>query len=78
MTIGRLDPSKPEDLRVLVESGLIWNATIPVAYKDMAVDAMAEGSIAPNAKVPADALAEVNRLRAAMGHPPVEVVSAEA
>lgn len=68
----RLDPSRPRDLRVLVETGLIWGPAIPVEYKDMAIDALAEGSIEPNDLIPGDALAEVNRLRDAIGKDPIE------
>ena len=67
----RLDPSKPEDLVVLVRTGLIWNPSVAAEYKEMAVDALAEGTVDWNATVPASALAEVNRLRNAMGRPPI-------
>lgn len=71
MSVKNYDPSDPGDLATLVATGLIWNPAVAAEYKDMAVDALAEGSVDWNEKVPADALAEVNRLRDAMGREPI-------
>jgi hypothetical protein len=71
VSIKRLDPSKPEDLAELVSTGLIWQATVPAQYKDMAVDALVEGRLPLGPDIPADALAEVNRMRDAMGAEPL-------
>jgi hypothetical protein len=43
---------------------------VPVAYKQMAVDALADGRVEPNDRLPAGVLEEVNRRRNLIGLAP--------
>lgn len=74
--VTHLDPTNPEDLAKLIATGLIWNPTIPARFKDLAVDALAEGRVEPNDLIPSDALDEVNTLRQRMGMAPLELAGA--
>ncbi len=69
-----LDPTKPADLARLVESGLIWNKVMPVAYVRMAVDALVEGTLPYNDRIPANVLAHVNKMRRAVDMEPLEAL----
>lgn len=66
-----LDPSKPADLAQLVSTGLIWGASIPVEYKDMALDALAEGRVEAPDNLPPAVLTKVNDMRNSMGMEPI-------
>ncbi len=67
----RLDPTKAADLKVLIETGLIWNPAIPVEYKDLAIDALVDMAVPYNERIPEDVLAEVNNLRNMEGRAPI-------
>ncbi len=71
MTLIRLDPSDPADLRRLIESGVVWLPTVPLRYRQMALDAIADGEIAPNHLIPGPVLDEIDERRRLAGQPPL-------
>lgn len=67
--VQAFDINKPEDLSVLVNSGIIWKGGPKTI--DFVIDALVEGRVSPTpgglALIPAEVLTEVNRMRAALG-----------
>ena len=77
MTMQRLNVDNPADLIKLVNSGLIWKSVVPAAFKQQAIEQIADGTVTPSPhgvdeiRAVPGLLAHINEQRNQQGLPPL-------